>query len=128
PNDGESLYHSVERRFWDCAEVLLKHGGNLNAVHPVYKNTPLYFIARTMGPLRLRATGREILTWLFRHGARPDIVCGKERATALHAAAERGWPKDLIEILLAQGANPRRKDGRGRTPAALALLAGHPRL
>ncbi len=128
PNDGESLYHSVERRLWDCAELLLKHGGKLNYVHPVYLNTPLYFIARTMGAVRLRANGREIFSWLFRHGARPDIVCGKERATALHAAAERGWPRDLIELLIAHGADPRKKDGKGRTLSALARLAGRPRL
>lgn len=128
PNDGESLYHSVENRYWDCAEALRRGGGDLNFIHPWYGNTPLYFIARTMGPVRLKIRGRDILTWLFRHRANPNLRCGKEKSTALHAAAERGWPVDLVTLLLRHGANPRLRDGAGRTPAEAARHAKHPRL
>ena len=128
PNDGESLYHSVEHRYWDCAEALLRSGGRLNQVHPVYLNTPLYFIARTMGAGRLRAHGEEILTWLFRHKADPNVACGKERATALHAAAERVWPADLVRLLLRHGADRRIRNRAGWTPSEAARRHGHPRL
>jgi uncharacterized protein len=45
-------------------------------------------------------------------------------AVPLHYAAKHGR-EDIVRLLLAGGANPRARDHRGRTPAALALAEGH---
>jgi hypothetical protein len=44
------------------------------------------------------------------------------QSTALHTAAWRAR-HDVVELLLAHGANPGLRDGRGRTPLMLAVLA-----
>lgn len=43
-------------------------------------------------------------------------------STALHVAAWRGWPP-VVRLLIARGADVHRRDGRGRTPLALAVRA-----
>lgn len=48
-------------------------------------------------------------------------------ATALHHAAHAG-DEAAVDLLIAAGADPATVDGRGRTPADLARMGGHPTL
>lgn len=52
-------------------------------------------------------------------------VCDAAGRTALHRGAERGCPQ-VIEVLVALGANPNARDEAGRTPLDLAVGAEEP--
>jgi uncharacterized protein len=64
-----------------------------------------------------------LLNLLLEHGARPDPVEFLE-STPLHSAAARG-SREMVERLLAAGADPRRKTKEGKTAADLARHYGH---
>lgn len=57
--------------------------------------------------------------------ANPDLVSSKDGggATPLHAAAAAGR-KNIVELLLAKGADANSKNGRGMTPFTVAQFAG----
>jgi ankyrin repeat protein len=53
-------------------------------------------------------------------GRQPNAVTEREGQTALYGAAKYGWA-DVIEFLLAKGANPNVKDALGKSPVDAAL-------
>ncbi len=67
-----------------------------------------------------------LLNLLLEHGARPDAVEFLE-ATPLHSAAARG-SKEMVERLVAAGADKGRKTKAGKTAADLARQYGHEEL
>jgi ankyrin repeat protein len=58
-------------------------------------------------------------------GRQPSAVTEREGQTALYGAVKFGW-KNVVEYLLAEGADPKVKDALGRTPldGALGRIAG----
>jgi ankyrin repeat protein len=58
-------------------------------------------------------------------GRQPNAVTERKGQTALFGAAKNGWA-DVVEHLLAKGADPKVSDARGMTPvdAALGRIAG----
>jgi ankyrin repeat protein len=58
-------------------------------------------------------------------GRQPNAVTERKGQTALYGAAKNGWA-DVVEHLLANGADPNISDALGRTPvdAALGKIAG----
>jgi ankyrin repeat protein len=58
-------------------------------------------------------------------GRQPNAVTERKGQTALYGAAKNGWA-DVVEHLLAKGADPKVSDALGRTPvdAALGRIAG----
>jgi ankyrin repeat protein len=58
-------------------------------------------------------------------GRQPNAVTERKGQTALYGAAKNGWA-DVVEHLLAKGADPNVSDALGRTPvdAALGRIAG----
>jgi ankyrin repeat protein len=60
---------------------------------------------------------------LLNHGAEIDARDGVTQATALGRAASWGR-RDVVELLLARGANSSLKDKNGKTPLDLAVANG----
>ena len=58
-------------------------------------------------------------------GRQPNAVTERKGQTALYGAVKNGWA-NVVEHLLAKGANPNISDALGRTPvdAALGRIAG----
>ncbi len=117
-NDGESVYHAAQLNHRECLELLRTHGAEISASHPVWNNTPLYFLA---GDGSTRA--REGMRWLLEQGANPDVPSGPQRETPLHAAVLHGHPA-IVSLLLDHGATPDSPRGDGRTAWVLALRNG----
>lgn len=109
PNDGESLYHSLEHPDLECARLLVKH------------------VAKPVGNSLKHALDREDLDavqLLLSAGADPDVM-NERGETALHWAVWRWRSPQVLRALIDHGANLnlRRKDGR--TAYAMAVQIGH---
>jgi ankyrin repeat protein len=129
PNDGESVYHSAQLNLRGCLELLLAHGADLSARHPVYKNTPLYFLAGHREGEPGTDVALEGIRWLLEHGADPNVASDDAGETPLHLAARTGWgPRLLPALLLAHGADVDRARADGRTALVLAVRRGNARL
>jgi ankyrin repeat protein len=66
---------------------------------------------------------RAVAEALLNHGAEIDARDRDQRATPLERAASWGR-KDVVELLLARGANPAVKDRDGKTALDLAIANG----
>jgi ankyrin repeat protein len=110
PNDGESLYHSIEHGDLVCMRLLLARGAK-----PDEANALKHMLDREdLVGLRI----------LIDAGSDPNYV--NERAeTALHWAAFRGRSAKIIETLVDAGAHIDAKRSDGRTAYAIAALGGH---
>jgi ankyrin repeat protein len=122
PTDGESLHHAAEQFHEEALALLHEYGADVNATGE-WGNTPLYFLLRYHDVASAPKVRRGI-EWLLEHGADPNVPCGTERETALHVAARRRQAIDVVEALIAQGADVHVRRGDGRTAWALATRAG----
>ena len=112
PNDGESLYHSLERP--ECTLVLLRHGAELAGTNALRR--------------ALDMKDAEALELLLAHGADPNEAPGHGPtrtwgAPLLRAIAVRCSTRH-IEALLAAGADPRACTSDGVSAYRLALQVG----
>ncbi|HEY5777991.1 MAG TPA: ankyrin repeat domain-containing protein [Terrimicrobiaceae bacterium] len=122
-NDGESIYHAAQFDHRECLEVLTEFGVSLGR-HPLWNNTPLYFLLgmlRDQGGWDTTARG---IRWLLDRGSDPNVPCGENDDTALHLAVRQGHDPQLLRWLLEAGADPNRQDKDGVLPIRLAHLAG----
>jgi len=120
PNDGESLYHSTELGHHDGLRMLLAHGAAPKGTNALLRAMDFH--------------DKEAIQLLLDHGARVDefdaAPVGGEVPwviPALHQAARRMVPADLITLLLDNGADPNRRF-EGTTPYAYARVFGHTEL
>lgn len=135
----------------EAARLLLEHGAlvDLPSVHGI---TPLMaaagmsstrFDQRPVDPQEAQARAIELIELLLAAGAdinakitddssrtanvgrQPNAVTERKGQTALYGAAKNGWA-DVVERLLANGADAKASDALGRTPvdAALGRIAG----
>ena len=123
PNDGESRYHAAEKNHVASLEVLKEFGTDFSSVGDAWGNTPLYFL---LGWSPHMSTVRSGILWLLDNGADPNVAAYPSAAaeTPLHLAVHGGWDCEMIQALLAHGANPAAPRRDGRTPHALAVRLG----
>lgn len=117
PDDNECLYHSTELGHLEALKVLLAHNAN-----PAGTNA----LARA-----LDFRDREKVRLLLEAGADPDEAALEhpsgqpvETVPALHQAARRWCPPDIVELLLKHGADANRV-WNGHTPYATARIFGN---
>jgi ankyrin repeat protein len=109
PDDGESLYHSIEHPDLECVKLLLSHGakpGGTNALNHMLDREDL-------AGVHLLLAG----------GADPNEK-NHRGETALHWALWRGRSAAVVGALLDAGANPDPPRHDGCTPYALAVRSG----
>lgn len=111
PNDGESVFHAAEHFHEAALALLLEYHVDLNHVGD-WGNTPLYFLLRWFDIVE-GSTLRRGFDWLMQHGADPNVRSSPMQETALHVAAWQGQSVDVLQALLAHGADVtlRRADG-----------------
>lgn len=114
PDDGESLYHSLEHR--DCARLLLDAGATVTGTNALYRVLDLDDV--------------EMLALLLAHGADPNEPAGSEPTatwgTPLLWAIRRRRSLAHIETLLAAGAGADARTPEGLDAATVAARYGLP--
>ncbi len=120
PNDTESLYHACEKHNIALLDTLARRELDADSIS--------YCIKHAMD---FRWT--EGVLWFLEHGADPNAVHPEAHETSLHWAVKRNCSIEVIQALLAAGADPdaRTKEGRsaylhitGWTPYDFALRLG----
>jgi hypothetical protein len=112
PNDGESLYHSLENP--DCTQVLLRHGARIAGTNALRR--------------ALDMPEPDALELLLAHGGDPNETAGEGPtkiwgAPLLRAIAVHRSPRH-IAALLAAGADPSAQTPGGISAYRLAMQAG----
>ena len=114
PNDGESLYHSLENL--DCTRLLLEAGARVTGTNALYRSLDL--------------DGAEPLKLLLAHGGDPNEPAPgqptSDWGTPLLWAIRRRRSREHIAALLDAGADPSAKTPSGIGAYALALRFGLP--
>jgi ankyrin repeat protein len=114
--DAHAIIRAAEQERFDCLELILDHGGDLNrTVHPT-AGLPLHWLVDWSYKERA-------VRWLLEHGADPDERVGRIRETALHVAARRRR-LDAVELLLDHGAEIDARTAGGKSAYAHALCRG----
>lgn len=123
PNDCESRYHAPEANHVESLAVLREFGTDFSGRDQVWGNTPLYFL---FGWYKPAPAVRDGIKWLLEHGADPNVPSYLDilNELPLHLAVRNSWERDLVELLLAHGADPAARRGDGRTAYALAVRGG----
>ena len=117
PNDGVTLPLAASGGDLDALELLHAHGANVNQPWASDGSATIYAILNWADtPVGVR--------WLLEHGADPDPVFAANGETPLHAVARRGEAA-TCDMLVRRGAAIDRSRNDGRTPYAVAELAGN---
>jgi ankyrin repeat protein len=122
PTDGESVFHAAEKYHVEALELLLEYGVELNETGE-WGNSPLHFLLNWWD-IETNERVEQGLTWLLDHGADANVRSGRERETALHAAARRGQPERVVRLLLERGADVNATRADGKTAWLLARRGG----
>ena len=96
---GEPFYH--------VAELVLKHGFNINELRPDQGRTLLHGSANRSSVKAVR--------WLLENGADPNVPDGGRRMP-LHVCAERNTSASVAKLLVASGAELSARDAARQTP------------
>ncbi|MCZ6574765.1 MAG: ankyrin repeat domain-containing protein [Planctomycetota bacterium] len=111
---SEALHDAVKDGAAKTVAILIEYGADPNATD-AKGWTPLHHAAY-LGH-------RDVVLVLLRTKAEVDATEPATGATALHFAAVKGR-RQVVQALLIGGADPKAKDGRGRTPLDLAAGDG----
>ncbi|KAJ6028644.1 hypothetical protein N7540_004220 [Penicillium herquei] len=123
--DRTTLSVAIEEAPWSIIELLLNHGGSLQA------GQLMHYAA-----LRQLDDRLDVIQFLIDRGLEVNMItyqdCGDEYyfnlysgiGSPLHYAAGRGL-LDSVKLLVQNGATPRIKDPIGKTPADWAKNSGH---
>ena len=112
-SDVMPLHLAIEGQHLAAAEVLLKHGADVQAstdgVFPIHRAVFVSDLA--------------MVQLLLTYAANPNSI-GPDGARPLHLAAQEG-NKDVVNVLLNNGADISVRDDHGFTPLLFALRSGH---
>jgi ankyrin repeat protein len=111
-NYGRCCLHlAVSDRRGDVAQILLKCGADVDA-----------YDKRGWAPLHLAAFNGdvELAGLLIHYNADVDACLNEGRYTPLHCAASRRQ-REMMEYLMGRGAEPSKKDAKGRTASDIAV-------
>ena len=114
-NDRNALISAFRHSHYETAELLVKHGVDVNLRDNHYQYTPLHFVA-------LNGNMRLLNVLLAQDGIDIDAKA-KDGGTPLHAAAYNGHVM-LIEALLKTGVNTEIENNEGMTAADVAVQRG----
>ncbi len=117
PNDGESLYHSTELGHREGLKLLLEHGADPTGTNALLRAMDFHDIEAVQLLLDAGALADEF-NGAHVGGEAPWVV------PAMHQAARRKSPREMIELLLEAGADPLRAY-QGMTPYAYARVFGN---
>ena len=117
PNDGVTLPIAASGGDIAALELLHAHGANVNQPWATDGSLTLYAIMNW-------SDTPDGVRWLLDHGADPDPVWLSNGETPLHVAARR-WTVEMVSELVNRGADATRRRADGRTPYAIAALAGN---
>jgi ankyrin repeat protein len=116
PDDGESLYHSTERRDHACTRLLLEHGARITGTNAL---AHMLDFEDLEGAELFIAHGADAREWLCGAGGTHP------RGTLLHHAVERGRSLDILALLVRHGVEVEpRRELDGRTAFGLAVSRG----
>lgn len=134
-----ALTRACRLEWREVAEALLKNGarpnGNENdCTSPLAAASTIhqlsYYLDFPKGcgsnvPVGSTATRMEIVKLLLNHGAAPSLLRGnKEKSLPLNRASKSGF-REIVQLLLENGANVNGMDSRGTTALDEAALEGH---
>ena len=112
PNDNESLYHSVEHDHSDCTVLLLERGATISGTNAVHHAVGLGHMAA--------------LKLFLKHGADVNERIGAQQMMTLFQwAIECNQDRDMLELLIEQGADLHARSIDGLTPYRRAVRCGH---
>ena len=114
-NGWTAIMYASAKGHGAAVKELLKYHAQAN-IRDIYGWTPL---ARAVNERRV-----EVVEVLLESGLADVDTQDDHGATALHHAAENGFP-EMARLLLAHGADAGATDLEGRTPTMVASLAGH---
>ena len=123
PDDGESVYHSVEAKSTECLELLLERGATVrgtNALGNAQRRPDMQRLLLERGDLRpsdpelrdalLWARGEESARLLIAHGA--DLEARDRDGLTPYSVAARRGDEALMAVLADAGADTERRPGR----------------
>jgi hypothetical protein len=125
PNDGESVYHAAEKDHRAVVDVLIAHGCDISAAHPVYKNTPVFFLCHHTDDESGRAAWHRGIAYLLERGADPNVPSEDAQNAPLHQIATTPAAVATVRLLLDHGANPLIRNAHGITPYQVAVRNGN---
>ncbi|MCA9150791.1 MAG: ankyrin repeat domain-containing protein [Planctomycetales bacterium] len=112
PNDNESLYHSVEHHSAACTELLLRYDAKISGTNAVHH--------------ALACDNIRALSLFLDHGV--DInerIHAQQSMTLLQWAIECGQSREVLEMLIARGADLRATSRDGVSAFRRAIHHGH---
>jgi hypothetical protein len=115
PTDGVTAHIAGGGGNIDALNLLARFNMNVNGV-PGGVPPLVYMMFWATNPSGPR--------WLLEHGADPNLSWGRDGEAPLHVAARR-WDVAMVELLVRHGGDLHRPRGDGRTPYAIAALAGN---
>ena len=103
PNDGESVYHAAENDHRHVVDLLIAHGCDISAAHPVYKNTPVFFLCHHTDDESGLAPWHRGIAYLLERGADPNVASEDAQNTPLHQVATAPGAVATARLLLDHG-------------------------